>query len=133
MGAGPGGCDTTHWQDSLLRYGAHEKLGVSVAALAHKMTNSIAPLDDIRALLANRLIALEEYPGIRPIGVGESVRRVIGKAVCMATRMDIEESSGVRQLCAGIKAGIEGAVHAVNELFDERKNDGWGVLLHLTP
>ena len=128
--AGPGGCDATHWQDSLLRYGAHsEKLRVSVAALTRRMTNSIVPWEDIKALLANRLIALDKCPGIRPIGVGESLRRVIGKAVCMATRHDIEEISGVSQLCNSSKAGIEGAIHAVNELFDEHKNDGWGVLL----
>lgn len=28
-----------------------------------------------------------------------------------------------------MRAGIEGAVHAINDLFDEHSNDGWGVLL----
>ena len=47
----------------------------------------------------------------------------------MATRLDVEEVCGVSQLCAGIGAGIEGAVHALNELFEEFSSDGWGVLM----
>ena len=32
-------------------------------------------------------------------------------------------------MCAGAGAGIEGAVHAMNELFEENRHNGWGVLL----
>ena len=41
----------------------------------------------------------------------------------------MEEVCGVKQLCAGTAAGIEGAIHSLNELFEENKHSGWGVLL----
>ena len=44
-----------------------------VAVLARNMTNSIVPWEDFRALMANCLIALEKCPGVRPIGLGESL------------------------------------------------------------
>ena len=36
---------------------------------------------------------------------------------------------GADQLCAGLEAGIEAAVHAMNDLFSEHAGLGWGVLL----
>ena len=127
-GAGPGGSDA--WQDTLLRYGAQsERLRESVASLSRRISNSIVPWYDLRALMASRMIALDKCPGVRPIGIGETLRRIIGKTVCLETKGDIEELCGVSQLCAGTAAGIEGAVHAINELFEEKNQDGWGVLL----
>ena len=80
--------------------------------------------------MASRLVALDKCPGVRPIGIGETLRRLIGKAVGMATRYDVEEVCGIDQLCAGMKAGIEGAVRAIKDInFDDRNDDGWGVLL----
>ena len=92
--------------------------------------NSIVPWDDINALVANRLIALDKCPGVRPIGIGETLRRVLGKAVCYATRVDVELACGSDQLCGGVKSGIEGAIHAMTGLFLQHgATSGWGVLL----
>ena len=84
-GAGPGGCDASHWQDILLRYGASSaSLRDNIAALCHKLYNTITPWEDVRALVASRLIALEKCPGVRPIGIGETLRRIVGKTIFLA-------------------------------------------------
>ena len=46
-----------------------------------------------------------------------------------ATGIDVEELCGVSQLCSGLQAGIEGAIHAIRELYEEHCGNGWGVLL----
>ena len=80
---------------------------------------------------ASRLIALDKCSGVRPIGIGETLRRIIGKAVCLATRLDAALVCGSDQLCAGLQAGIEGVIHDMNELFSTHQDQGtgWGVLL----
>ena len=128
--AGPGGADATAWQDCLLRYGAHsEHLRDSVAHLTRVISNTMVPWESIRALMASRLIALDKCPGVRPIGTGESLRRLMGKTVMLLAGEDVQDVCGSDQLCAGAEAGIEAAVHAVNSLFDEHQGSGWGVLL----
>ena len=75
------------------------------------------------------MIALDNCPGVRPIGIGESLHRIVGKAICSATRLDLAVLCGTDQLCGGIRSGIEGAVHAITDLFEEHRTSGWGVLL----
>lgn len=43
---------------------------------------------------------------ILPIGIGETSRRIIAKAVLAVTRCDIQDAAGSLQLCAGQIAGI---------------------------
>eukprot|EP00794_Sanderia_malayensis_P017856 gene17856-biopygen15283 len=62
-------------------------------------------------------------PGVQPIGVGEVLRRIIGKAVIQIVKSDIMESAGNLQLCAGQKAGSEVAVHAIPDIFEESASD----------
>ena len=42
----------------------------------------------------------------------------------MATRDDITDLCGIDQLCSGLKSGIEGSVHAMRELYEEKHSDG---------
>ena len=96
--------------------------------LLHKQSEPCVPPWD---LVAGHLIALDKCPGVQPIGIGETLCRIIWKAICMATRLDIEAVCGSDQLCAGLKLGIEGAVHAMSDLYDANIDsiDGKGVLL----
>ena len=48
---------------------------------------------------------------MRPIGIGESLHRFIGKVVCFLSRDDAEAACGASQLCAALKSGTEGVVH----------------------
>ena len=79
--------------------------------------------------MASRLIALDKCPGVCPIDVGEALRRILCKVIALATWTDLEDVCGVAQLCSGLRAGMEGVIHAVRELFDLYSDDGWGVLL----
>ena len=79
--------------------------------------------------MSSRLIALDKCPDIRPIAIGEELRRIVFKALAFATGSDVAELCGVSQLCSGLEAGIEGAVHAIRELFEDNRGSCWGVLL----
>ena len=70
------------------------------------MANSImSDHSDIRALVAVNLIALNKCSGVRPVRVGETLSRMVGKAICLATRLDAEEVTGVSQLCVLCRRG----------------------------
>ena len=58
-----------------------------------------------------RSAALDKCPGIRPIGICETPRRIIAKVVLLAIKGDLQEATGSLQLCAGQISGIEAAVH----------------------
>ena len=60
--------------------------------------------------------------------MGECLRRIIGKVICHITRGDAESICGTSQLCAGLKCGIEGAIHVANELF-EFSDGPYGMML----
>ena len=58
-------------------------------------------------------------PGIRPIGVGEVMRRLIGKLLISVIKKDITTAAGPLQTCSGLKAGIEAAIHAMHDKFED--------------
>ena len=83
---GPGGADPYHWQCLLLHYGAHSsRLREAVADLAMHLANGIVDWTDIRALMANRLIALDKCPGVCLIGIGECCHHVLGHVSALVT------------------------------------------------
>ena len=73
--------------------------------------------------MACRLIALDKNPGVRLIGIGDTARRIIAKAILNITRQDIQGVAGSVQLCAGQISGIEAAVHAVRTLFHKEETE----------
>ena len=48
----------------------------------------------IAGLVVCRLISLDKSPGVRPIGVGEVLRRIIGKAILTVLKSDILNVTG---------------------------------------
>ena len=71
----------------------------------------------LEAYLSCRLIPLDKNPGVRPIGIGEVLRWIIGKAIIFTIKPHIIDSAGDLQLGAGQPAGCEAAVHAMSEDF----------------
>ena len=70
------------------------------------------------SLMSCRLIPLGKSPGVRPIGIGEVLRRIIGKAVMIVIKPDIVKATAYDQLCSGLEAGCEVAVQAVSDLYE---------------
>ena len=54
---------------------------------------------------------------VRPIGVSEVIKRIIGKCVMSFAKKDVVEASGSLQLCAGQKSGSEAAIHAMHAIY----------------
>ena len=57
--------------------------------------------ESLEDLFACRLISLDTCPGIRPIGICEVLRRIMGKAFMSILRPDVPKSTGYQQMCAG--------------------------------
>ena len=84
------------------------------------MANSSPPWDDYCALMACRLVALDKRPRVRPVGIGETLRRDLAKLVMRASGDQAKTVYGNLKLCAGLKYGIEGATHALGQRRLER-------------
>ena len=80
-------------------------------------------------LAGSRLIVSNKLPGVRPIGVGEVSDRFLGKIMASVTGDEVRSQCNSDQLCSGIKGGIEGAIHGIQQLFEMHFEDGWGLLL----
>ena len=97
---GPGGTASYQWQCFLLHYGAHSsRLREAVTELARHLANGIIDWRCIRALMANRLIALNKCPGVHPIGVGECLCRVLSHVLGFG--WEAQAARGAEQLACG--------------------------------
>ena len=105
-------------------WGALNDLCSSLAMTARRICTSYVDPNLLSPLLASRLIALDKCPGVRPIGIGDTARRIIAKAVLFITRPDIQEATGCFQMCGGQISGIEAAVHAVRSAFELETTEG---------
>lgn len=95
----------------------------NIAKLARKLASEPINPAKLEGYVACRLIPLNKNPGIRPIGIGETLRRIIGKTVSWLVKPEAMEAAGPLQVAAGIKSGSEAAVHAMRELFDDDESE----------
>ena len=122
--AGPSGVDAAGWKRLLCSFHRESKdLCSSVAAFARRLCSTYVDPEGLLAYLACRLVPLSKNPGVRPIGIGEVLRRIIGKAVMRVVSMDVLQAVGPIQLCAGHLAGCEAAVHAMKSIFEEDETE----------
>ena len=72
------------------QYGdAGSDLRIAIATFIRSIYTQTIDDDSVGALMASRLIPLNKMPGLRPIGVGEVLRRIIGKVVMCALKSDV--------------------------------------------
>lgn len=86
-------------------------------------------------------MALDKCPGVRPMGIGEVVRRIIGKAVLTVAGQQVQEVTGALQVCAGQRGGSEAddnseavlLVDAMNAFNSLNRQVALQTFLHLCP
>ena len=94
-----------------------------LATFAKKIATEIVDPKTLESYTACRLLSLNKSPGeeeiqIRPIGVGEVLRRIIGKTISWALNEEIQEAGGALQVSTGLKGGAEAAIHGMKNIFE---------------
>ena len=107
-GSGPSGLDADGWRRILASncFGdSSSDLCRAIASFTKKLCSEKLDASSLEAFLASRLIPFDKNPGLRPIGVGEILRRIAGKVAVSSTRNDIIDSVGSLKVCTGYEAG----------------------------
>ena len=123
--AGSTGLDTHAWRRMCTSFKqASWDLCSAIAGVACRIcTKSVDP-EGLLTLVVCRVIPLNKCLGVRPIGVGEVLRRIIGKAVMRIASLDVVSAAGSSQVCAGLEGGCEAAVHAMRDIFTHEDTEG---------
>jgi len=101
-----------------------EHLCQAIATLTRRLCGDLINPCTIEPIMACRLIPLDKGNGaVRPIGVGEVIRRISGKCVTKVLKGDVIEASGCLQVCAGHPCGGEAAIHAMRTIFEADDTD----------
>ena len=95
-----------------------------MASVTRHISTSFVDPDTLQPLLNCRLIAHDKKLGVQPIGIGETSRCIIAKAVLQVVKQDVLDAAGCLQLCAGQHSGCEAAVHAMREVFADQGTEG---------
>ena len=99
-----------------------------LAKFARKIATETVDPATLEAYNICRLIPLDKKPGspelqIRPIGVGEVVRRIVGKTIVWSLSTEIEEAAGPLQVSSGLKGGAEAAIQNLKTKIEEEASD----------
>ena len=101
-----------------------KNLREQIAKFARIIESSSLDPTCLECYTACRLIPINKNPGIRPIGIGETLRRIVGKAIGWCLKDDIQEAAGPLQASTGLKCGAEAAIHFMKDVFKYENTDG---------
>ena len=125
-GSGPTGMDA----DGLKRILTSKQFAESSNDLCTTIANMIKKLcidndleNTLEAFLSCRLIQLDKNTVLRTIGVGEVLRRIVGKVIVSTLRDGIITSVEPLQVCAGQESGCEAAVHDMSKMYKKEHTE----------
>ena len=121
--AGPSGLSVQHLLDAA-SIPLHTPIGDSLKGIVNLMASGKVPEPVATFLAGGRLIALNKGkegnpPDVRPIAVGETLRRLTGKCICAILRDKISSFFQPSQFGVACKAGVEKSVHSLRRCIDE--------------
>ena len=120
-GCGPSGLNADGWRRNLTSTalgGAALDLRKIFAQLIKKLcVEELESASYLESFVACSLIPLDKKPELRPIGLGEVLRRIAAKTVMMLLKNVKPYVTGALQLTAGQDAGVEAVVHTMHQIF----------------
>ena len=115
--AGPSEFDVDDWR-RILGTNAFDNHSLELRRSFIRMAKRLCPQKlsrhkSLEALIASQLIPLNKLSGVRPVGIVEVLRRIIGQAVMSVVKKEIIQAAGSLQVCACQVAGVESAIHSM--------------------
>ena len=107
----------------------NHNLAEAIANTAKRLCTEAIHPSCLKEFSASRLIPLDkgsdsnDNPGVRLIGIGEILRRIIGKCVVSLLKPEIQHAAGGLQMCTGIRSGIEAAVHMNEKAWKDEETE----------
>ena len=121
--SGPGGMDSEALQVRLLIFGEDStRLRTSMENFVDWSANGRPPWAAYSAFMSGCIIMIDKKPGVQPVGVGETRRPLFSKIVLKVTGPEATMVCHDEQLCAGLKTGIDSAIHRVQALWNKNSN-----------
>ena len=77
----------------------------------------------MKAFIACRLTPINKNTGLRPIGIGEVLRRIAEKELMNILKKDVMHAVGSLQVCAGQEVGAEAAIHAMHDIYNDEHSE----------
>ena len=71
------------------------------------------------AFLACLLLSLDKNAGLRPIGIGEALRRIAGMVIVLVLKEDVIKCTGTLQVRAGQEVSTEAAIYSMNMIYED--------------
>ena len=87
------------------------EISKTLAKVAQKTSTEILSHELLEPYIACRLIELDKNPRVGPIGIGEVIRRIIGRTITKCLKSKIMVLGSNYQLCLGQNCGIEYAIY----------------------
>ena len=98
-------------------------LCTAIANIIKKLCIERDLANTLEAFLSCHRIPLDKNRGLGPIGVGEVLRRIVGKVIVYTLQDDIITSVGPLQVYAGQESGSEVAAHATHKMYKEEHTE----------
>ena len=112
---------------------AHAREALSqLIRVANLLVAGEAPPDMMAAMASAPLYALAKKDGgVRPIAVGETLRRLVSKCCCHASKSSAAAFLSPLQVGVGVPGGCEAVLHAVATVIDRSGHDSDMVMLKI--
>ena len=98
-------------------YGRNKKLCISVEIFVEWLANKNPPWKAYHTFMSGRLIAFDKKPGIHPVDIGETWRRLFYKCALKVTGPKSTNTCQDDQLCSGLNVAIYGAIKIVKAIW----------------